>query len=104
MTPQIKDYAETLDSLAYVCLHGDRPQQIEAATYAREILTIGQHPVRRSNMLRFQVQVRAADGLHCWTAIAHNSIDALLSALEKFEGQQVAVTVTPEPANRRAKA
>ena len=93
MTPQIKDYALALDSLAYVCLHGDRQQQIDAAAAAREALKAGGHSVRRPRMRRFQVQVRAADGLHCWTATAHNSIDALLSALEKFEGQQVAVAV-----------
>lgn len=93
MTPQIKDYALALDSLAYVCLHGDRRQQIDAAAAARDALKAGGHTARRPRTRRFEVQVRAADGLHCWTALAHNSIDALLSALEKFEGQQVAVTV-----------
>ncbi|MFT0532231.1 hypothetical protein ACMHYJ_05260 [Castellaniella hirudinis] len=96
MTLPVKEYAKALDSLAFICLHGDRQQQIESAAAAQEILKIGGHPVKRAHMLRFDVQVRAADGLHCWTAITHNSIDALLGALEKFEGQQVAVTVKAE--------
>lgn len=93
MTLPIKEYAQALDSLAFVCLHGDRRQQIESATAAREILKIGKHPIQRSRMLSFEVQVRAASGLHRRTVIAYSSIDALLSILEEFEGQQVAVVI-----------
>lgn len=87
------DYAQALDALAFTCLHGDRTQQLIAANSARDMLLAGGYPVRRLRRRWFDVSVRNADGLHCWTAHADSSIDALLGALARFDGQQIAVTI-----------
>ena len=93
MTLTTKDYAQALDALAFTCLHGDRTQQVIAANSARDMLLAGGQPVRRPCRRWFDVSVRSADGLHSWTVHADSSIDALLDALARFEGQQIAVTI-----------
>lgn len=85
-----------LDAVSFTLLHGDRPQQIEAAREARGLLAFKGYPVRDSQIMRFDVTVRTANGFQAWTALGRSSIDVMLDTLTHFDEQAVTVRVRRE--------
>src|SRR5690606_37142765 len=61
--------AHALDAMSFVALHGNRPQQIEAAQVARGLLRARRYPIRASGMRAFDVTVRTANGYQYWQAV-----------------------------------
>ena len=89
------DFAQALDATSFTLLHGDRHQQIEAASEARGLLAIKGYPVRESKPRHFTVTARVPgmSGTYVWDAIGQSSVDVMLEALEQYEGQFVSITV-----------
>lgn len=88
--------SQALDATSFVMLHGDRLQQIEAANDARGILKDRGYPVRPTQLMRFDVTVRTANGYQRWSALGRSSIDVLLDTLTHFDEQAVTVRVRRE--------
>lgn len=91
-------FSRALDATSFTLLHGDRQQQIAAANEARDLLAFKGYPVRDSQLLSFTVTARVANvaGIYTWDYIGHSAADAMLDALQKFDGQFVSISVRRE--------